>query len=212
MAPASNTLSLMSRLSAAMYDPILSFGERAGMREWRRERLARASGVVVEIGAGTGLNFQHYGEDVEELLPTEPDEAMARRAGERLRGTGRSASVIRAGAEALPMEDGSVDTVVGTLVLCTVPDPEEALGEINRVLKPGGRFLFVEHVRSESERLARWQDRLMRPWRAFANGCRCNQDTLRLVEGALSVDRVERQTWRGMPPIVSPVITGEAVR
>lgn len=212
MGESSDSPSLAQRLAAAMYDPVLSIGERTGMREWRRERIAGASGTVVEIGAGTGLNFQHYGQGVDQLLPTEPDEAMARRADDRLRVARGSASVVRAPGEALPMADGSVDTVVGTLVLCTVPEPDAVLREIKRVLKPGGRFLFVEHVRSESDRLAGWQDRLMRPWRAFASGCRCNQDTLRLIEGVLPVENVERRTWRGMPPIVSPVITGEAVR
>jgi SAM-dependent methyltransferase len=203
---------LSDRIGAAIYEPILSLGERRGNRQRRRRLLATARGRVVEIGAGTGLNLTHYGDDVEELVLTEPDEAMARRAEDRLRESGRPGQVVRVGVESLPMPDGSVDTVVSTLVLCTVPEPEAALAEISRVLKPGGRLLFLEHVRSDSDRLSRWQDRLAGPWGAFADGCRCNQPTLSLIERALRVERVERETWRGMPALVHPLVAGEAVR
>ncbi len=203
---------LWDRISARVYDPVLALGERRGMRERRRRVLAAASGSVVEIGAGTGLNVDLYGDGVDQLVLTEPDEAMARRAELRLRGTGRGGTVVRAGAEQLPAEDGSVDTVVSTLVLCTVPDPGAALDEIARVLRPGGRLLFLEHVRSDSDRLSWWQDRLAGPWRAFAEGCRCNQPTLGLIERALRVERVDHETWRGMPAIVHPLVAGAAVR
>jgi ubiquinone/menaquinone biosynthesis C-methylase UbiE len=202
--------SLGDRIGAAVYDPILGLGERRGMGRRRARLLAGATGRVVEIGTGTGLNLPHYGNGIDELILTEPDEAMARRADSKLRGSGRSGDVLRAGAEALPLEDDSVDTVVSTLVLCTVPDPEAALAEAARVLRPGGRLLFCEHVRSESEGLARWQDRLYGPWKAFADGCRCNQRTLEMIEGVLTVDRVERETWKGMPPLVHPLVAGEA--
>jgi ubiquinone/menaquinone biosynthesis C-methylase UbiE len=210
--PATDNPGLWDRISAAMYDPVLSHAERRGMRERRRRLVSAAAGRVVEIGAGTGLNFTHYGTDLDQLVVTEPDEAMALRAEARMREAGRPGEVVRAGAESLPMPDGSVDTVISTLVLCTVPDPGAALAEVARVLRPGGRLLFSEHVRSDSERLSRWQDRLAGPWRAFASGCRCNQPTLELIERALEVERVERETWRGVPPIVSPLVTGEAVR
>jgi SAM-dependent methyltransferase len=97
------------------------------------------------------------------------------------------------------------------LVLCTVEDPERAIGEIRRVLKPGGQLLFIEHVRSESQRLARWQDRLHKPWFAFGDGCNCNRPVLDLISGGVSVERVERATWRGMPRIVHPLVYGKAV-
>jgi ubiquinone/menaquinone biosynthesis C-methylase UbiE len=202
--------SLWSRLAAALYDPFLALGERRGMRERRRRLLLRARGKVLEIGAGTGLNLAHYPYEVEELILSEPVDPMARRLESRLGRSGLGGRVVRAGAEALPVPSGSIDTVVSTLVLCTVPDPEAALGEIRRVLRPGGRLLFCEHVRAESTSRARWQHRLAGPWAAFAEGCRCDQDTLGLIERVLRLERLERSEWRGMPGLVRPLIVGEA--
>jgi SAM-dependent methyltransferase len=165
---------------------------------------------VLEIGAGTGLNLAHYPDPLDELLLSEPVDPMARRLESRLRRSGVCGRVLRAGAEALPVATGSVDTVVSTLVLCTVPDPAAALEEIRRVLRPDGRLLFCEHVRSDASRLSRRQERLARPWEAFADGCRCNQETLALIERSLRIERLERQEWRGMPGLVRPLIVGEA--
>ena len=199
-----------SRLVAAIYDPFVALGERRGMHERRRRLLGRAHGRVLEIGAGTGLNLAHYPDGLEELVLSEPIDPMARRLELRLHRRGVRGSVLRAGAEALPVAPDSIDTVVSTLVLCTVPDPEAALDEIRRVLRPDGRLLFCEHVRSDSTRLSRWQERLAGPWEAFADGCRCNQETLGLIERALRIERLEREEWRGMPGLVRPLIVGEA--
>ena len=201
---------IWSRLVAAIYDPFLALGERRGMRERRRSLLRGARGTVLEIGAGTGLNLAHYPGELDELLLSEPLDPMARRLESRLRQSGVRGRVLRAGAEALPVATDSVDTVVSTMVLCTVPDPEAALDEIRRALRPGGRLLFCEHVRSDSHRLSRWQERLAGPWEAFADGCRCNQDTLDLIERTLRIERLEREEWRGMPGLLRPLIVGEA--
>jgi ubiquinone/menaquinone biosynthesis C-methylase UbiE len=201
---------IWSRFVATTYDPFLALGERRGMHERRRRLLGRARGTVLEIGAGTGLNLAHYPDDLEELVLSEPIDPMARRLELRLHRSGVRGSVLRAGAEALPVATDSIDTVVSTMVLCTVPDPEAALDEIRRVLRPDGRLLFCEHVRSDSNRLSRWQERLAGPWEAFADGCRSNQDTLGLIEQALRLERLEREEWRGMPRLVRPLIVGEA--
>jgi len=198
------------RFGAAIYDPFVALGERRGMHERRRRLLGRARGRVLEIGAGTGLNLAHYPDELEELVLSEPIEPMARRLESRLDRSDVRGRVLRAGAEALPVATDSIDTVVSTLVLCTVPDPEAALEEIRRVLRPGGRLLFCEHVRSDSNLLARWQERLAGPWKAFASGCRCNQETLGLIERALRITRLGREEWRGMPGLVRPLIVGEA--
>jgi SAM-dependent methyltransferase len=201
---------LWDRVFARIYDPFLWLGERLGMARHRRDLLAHAAGRVLEIGAGTGLNLRHYGDSIEALVLTEPVEPMARALERRVGLLGRPAQVHRAPAEALPFADDSFDTVVSTLVLCTVDDQALALSEIARVLRPGGRLLFVEHLRSE--RWGRWQDRLERPWAAFAGGCHCNRSTLELIaHGPLRVEESERATWHGMPPVVRPLTIGRAV-
>jgi SAM-dependent methyltransferase len=199
-------------IQSLIYDPFLALGERRGMAERRRRLLSSARGRVLEIGAGTGLNLDHYPENIDELLLSEPVPAMASRLAKRLEKSGRTGQVLESRAEALPAPDASVDTVVSTMVLCTVGDPVAALAEISRVLKPDGTFLFCEHVRSHSPRLERWQRRLARPWRGFADGCRCDQPTLDLVARALRIEGVEHESWRGMPSLVRPLVIGRAVR
>jgi ubiquinone/menaquinone biosynthesis C-methylase UbiE len=200
-----------SRFAAAVYDPFFWFAERAGLAERRRALVAHARGRVLEIGAGTGLNAPYYADDLD-LTLTEPDEAMAAKLRARLGALGRPAKVVLASADALPFAASSLDTVVSTLVLCTVPDQELVLQEVARVLRPGGRFLFLEHVRSDSPRLARWQDRLNAPWRAFAEGCNCNRRTLEaLARSPLQVDGVERAPMRAMVPLIRPLAVGTAV-
>lgn len=200
------------RVFAATYDPFLAAAERAGMGRHRHELLAHARGRTLEIGAGTGLNLQHYPRDLDDLVLAEPDPAMRGHLEGRVRRTGSRARVIAAPAERLPLDSAAVDTVVATLVLCTVNDVEAALGEITRVLAPAGQLLLIEHVRSGSPRLARWQDRLATPWRHFAEGCRCNRDTEHAIGDAGFDLDADPAAWRAMPPIVRPLIIGRATR
>lgn len=197
------------RFSATLYEPILWLGERRGMRARRRRLLATARGRVLEIGAGTGLNVPHYTAGVDELVLAEPVEEMSARI--EAAGTGEfPVSVVQARAEELPFADDSFDTVVSTMVLCTVEDVEASLEEVRRVLRPGGRLLFCEHVRSDSPRLARWQDRLAKPWAAFAEGCRCDRATLGAIAAELEITRVEQEVWKGMTFVLRPLVVGEA--
>ncbi|WP_454790394.1 class I SAM-dependent methyltransferase [Mycolicibacterium lutetiense] len=200
------------RIMALVYDPFCWLGEIAGMKSRRRALLAEAHGRVVEIGAGTGLNVAHYPDRITELTLTEPVAAMRRKLSHRLQRHARAAQIVDAPAERLPLDDASADTVVSTLVLCTVDDPEAALREIARVLRPDGQLLFIEHVRASSRFLATCQDILDGPWRRFAGGCRCNRATVELMRacgfGVVAGDMV----WRGMPPIVHPLIVGRATR
>lgn len=209
-APADADAPAGGAFSAAIYEPFLWLGERRGMRTRRRRLLAGASGRVLEIGAGTGLNLPHYPGDIEELVLAEPVEEMAERIDVSVRDDDLPVSVVQTPAEELPFADGSFDTVVSTMVLCTVTDPARAIAEIRRVLRPGGRLLFCEHVRSDSPRMARWQDRLAGPWASFAEGCRCDRDTLPAIAAELAVERVEREKWRGMAPILHPLVVGAA--
>jgi ubiquinone/menaquinone biosynthesis C-methylase UbiE len=197
--------------TAALYDAFLWRGERRGMRDRRTAVLAAAHGRTLEIGAGTGLNLPHYPDAVDELVLTEPEDAMSVRLHKRAAAIGPHARVVGTGAETLPFPDDHFDTVVSTMVFCTVDDPDQAVAEVARVLKPGGQLLFIEHVRAESERLARWQDRLHKPWQIWGDGCNCNLPVLELIEKGVPVDRVERGTWTGMPRIVHPLVYGRAV-
>ncbi|HTA14264.1 MAG TPA: class I SAM-dependent methyltransferase [Solirubrobacteraceae bacterium] len=197
---------------AALYDQIMRRGEERTMRERRGELVAKARGRTLEIGAGTGANIPYYPDAIEEVILAEPFEPMRRRLERKLRQRGKSASALDASAEAIPLDDESVDTVVSTLVLCTVDFPDRALAEIARVLRPGGQLLFIEHVRSHSPRTARWQDRLETPWRHFAAGCRCNRDTVASIAAAGFTTEHEDAQWKGVPPIVASIVIGRAVK
>jgi ubiquinone/menaquinone biosynthesis C-methylase UbiE len=202
---------LWGPLFARGYDRFTKSTEDAGLREKRRGLLVRASGRTLEIGAGTGSNLELYPEAVTELVLTEPDEHMRAQLERKLSALGRRPEVVGAGAERLPFPDASFDTVVATLVLCTIPAPRRALEEISRVLKPDGRLLFLEHVRAEDAGTARWQDRLERPWGWFGRGCHPNRDTVSLInESALEIGELERDTMPKAPPIVRPLVVGEA--
>src|SRR6476660_9810548 len=196
------------RVFALLYDPVLWLGELAGVRRQRSALLANARGRVVELGAGTGLNIAHYPDGIADLVLTEPDAAMRRRLARRLQRHGRVAQLVDAPAERLPLADASVDTVVSTLVLCTVPDPERTLREIARVLRPEGQLLFIEHVRANSRLLAALQDSLFQPWRRFAAGCCCNRPTVEVMRACGFAVAADDSVWRAMPAIVRPLSVG----
>jgi SAM-dependent methyltransferase len=195
----------------ALYDRGLKGTEEAGLREMRRELLAGASGRTLDVGAGTGANLDLFPDAVTELVLAEPDPHMVKRLRPRLRESDRAAELVEAGAEDLPFDDASFDTAVFTLVLCTVPDPAAALAEVARVLRPGGTMLFLEHVRSRQPDLARWQDRLEKPWRFLGDGCHCNRDTVAAIEASpLVLENLERSRMPKAPPIVRPLVRGSA--
>lgn len=159
---------------AALYRRMTAPIEAGPIGAARRTLLADAHGVVVDLGAGIGLNLPHLGGAVTGVHLVEPDPHMIRRLPPRLP---EHVQVHQVGAEDLPMDDASVDTVLATLTLCTVADPPGVVAEIRRVLRPGGQVLVLEHVRSLDPGLARWQDRLTRPWNWFGAGCHPNRDT-----------------------------------
>lgn len=192
---------------ALLYEPFLWVGEELGMRRHRSSLLAGARGRVLEVGAGTGLNLSHYPGHLIELILTEPDSSMYRRL---LRRAGGRATVVAAPAHRLPFADASFDTVVSTLVLCTVEDPAATLREIRRVLRRDGQLLLIEHVRSRARSLAALQRLLRRPWASFARGCRCDQETLEILETCGFRSTVRPARWHAMPPIVAPLLVGHA--
>lgn len=200
-------MTLWARVFAWVYDPTLWLGERAGLRQERRALLREAHGRVLEIGAGTGLNVAHYPAELEELILAEPDAAMLERLVRRAEGR---ATVVAAPAEDLPVADASLDTVVSTLVLCTVASPEATLREIRRVLRPGGKLLLIEHVRSDVHWRARVQRLFRTPWSKFARGCRCDQPTVELLRAHGFRIELRSTRWRAMPLIIGPLVVGRA--
>jgi len=206
-------MSLSGRFFAATYDAMLSGAEKAGLRDMRHGIVSQASGRVLELGAGTGLNLEHYPDGLERLVLTEPEEPMARRLREKVAASGRQAEVFEAGAEDLPVEDASIDTVVATLVLCTVPSVEGALAEVRRVLVPGGRLLFLEHVRNDDPKRARNQDRWNPIQKRIAQGCNCNRPTPKLIEDAgFTLGPLETGRIPKAYPAIRPMAMGSATR
>ena len=204
-------MAVRDRVFAALYDPLGARWERKHGVELRRKLLADTGGRVLEIGVGTGLSFQHYPQ-VEELVGVDPSGPMLRRASRRAAETRRGVALVEAPAEQLPFPDASFDTVVTMAVLCTVDEPERSLAEIHRVLRPDGRFCFLEHVRSPDPNRARWQDRLERPWGVFAGGCHPNRRTLAAIEsGGFDVIELEQGELPGLPRLVRPYVRGTAV-
>ena len=196
---------------ARFYDRAFARVEERGLRDARHELIAPLEGRVLEIGAGTGLNLTHYPGAVTELVLVEPEEAMARQLEQKPEA--ERATVVRASAEDLPFPDAHFDAAVSTLVLCTVPDPQAALREVRRVLKPGGRLVFIEHVRNPDPKVARWQDRVNPAWRVFNLGCNCNRDTESTIRAAgLDVTSVEQRVFDGTPKLATPAIVGSAQR
>jgi ubiquinone/menaquinone biosynthesis C-methylase UbiE len=154
------------------------------MRRVREEIAGGAKGRVLELGAGTGANFPYYSDHAEEIVATEPDTYMLQRARRRAEEVGRRTDLRQAPAEELPFEDASFDTVVSTLVMCTVADPARALSEVRRVLKPPGELRIYDHVRYEHAFGAFWQDLITPVWRWFGAGCHPNRDVASLVREA----------------------------
>jgi ubiquinone/menaquinone biosynthesis C-methylase UbiE len=203
-------MSLRSRFFAATYDRMSAKSEKAGLASHRQLLLAGASGRVLEIGGGTGANLQYYGRGVEALTLTEPEEPMLKRLQRRARDEAPKATVLRAPAEDLPFEDASFDTAVSTLVLCGVDDQPRALRELRRVLRPGGRLLFIEHVRSGDADEARFQDR-MNGLNRFVVGCDCNRSTLDSIRAAgFQVTVVQHTVMPKAPRFARPMIVGAA--
>jgi ubiquinone/menaquinone biosynthesis C-methylase UbiE len=203
-------MSLRGKIFALTYDRQMAGTEMAGLRALRERLLASASGDVLEIGAGTGTNLPCYGAAVTSLTVTEPQPPMVRRL-ERAVGEQRpSATVLRAPAEDLPFDDDSFDVAVSTLVLCGVDDQPRVLRELRRVLRPGGRLLFIEHVRADDARTARLQDRIN--WlNRIVVCCDCNRPTLESIKAAgFNVTELVDTILPKVPKFVGPAILGTA--
>jgi ubiquinone/menaquinone biosynthesis C-methylase UbiE len=150
----------------------------------RSEMVPQASGEVLEVGIGSGLNLPFYSRDVTRVRGVDPSQKLLQMAQEKASSVMFRVELLNASAEAIPVENQAVDTVVTTWSLCSIPNPGAALSEMLRVLKPGGALLFVEHGRSPDANVRAWQDRINRPWRAFTGGCNLNREVDRLISAA----------------------------
>lgn len=182
----------MSSFFNRNYDRLMEPVERRSFRAVRERLLPQVQGAVLEIGAGTGVNFPCY-RDADRVVAIEPDAVMLRAAAARARASRVPIELIQAGAERLPFPADQFDTVVGTLVFCTIPDPVAALREIRRVCKPGGKLVLFEHVKMEHPALGLLQEGLTPIWKRMCGGCHLNRNTLRLVEEAGF--RILRTEW-----------------
>jgi ubiquinone/menaquinone biosynthesis C-methylase UbiE len=201
---------------ARVYDRASAQAEKAGQAEHRREVLSGLTGRVVEVGAGNGLNFEHYPAGVAEVVAVEPEAYLRERAEAAAGRAVVPVSVVPGLADDLPLDDETFDAAVASLVLCSVSSPEAALAEIRRVLRPGAELRYYEHVRAEDRpRYARVQDAALPVWRFFAGGCHCNRRTGETIRSAgFDVVGERRFDFRPSPlqALVVPHILGVAKR
>ena len=169
-------MSLRDHYDRHVLPHLIDIAMRAPMASRERQMLIpQASGAVLEIGVGSGLNMPYYGGAVSKLFALEPNEKLRRKAHPKAVLADFPVEFLGLKGEDIPLGDSTIDTVVSTWTLCTIPDPVKALQGMYRVLKPGGRLLFVEHGRAPDARLARWQDRLTPAWSCCAGGCHLNR-------------------------------------
>lgn len=175
----------MSFYQRHILPPLLNFamGQKQ-LLPFRERVLKKASGDVLEIGIGSGLNLPLYTSGVRSIVGVEPSAELLHMAEGLIDCTDARVELLNASAEALPMGQGSFDTVVTTWTLCTIPNAHLALQEVRRVLRPGGRLLFVEHGRAPEANIARWQDRLDHVWGCIAGGCHLNRQIDALITDA----------------------------
>lgn len=203
-------MGFMDKAFARLYPKIIKSSEEKWLRESRARLLADAAGDVVEIGSGTGLNLPHYGPEVTSLTLTEMSPHMIEALEDAVVRHRPEARIVTAAAESLPLPDDSADVVVSTLVLCSVGDTSKALGEIKRILRPGGRMLLLEHVAGTGRlhTYQRWADPFTK---TFGRGCRTSRNTKAALAAAGFDTSGLRDEWvDSEPKIYAPHIFGTA--
>jgi ubiquinone/menaquinone biosynthesis C-methylase UbiE len=198
---------------ARFYDASMGKIEQACLNNWRSELLSGIDGNVLEIGSGTGVNTRHYPGAVKKLLLTEPDPDMLAILRNNVKSLqGLKIEVERFRADDIRAPDDSFDAAVSTLVLCSVDTPALALNELKRVLKPGGKLYFIEHVLAKSDPgLIKWQKFFQPFWKFMCGNCHLTRDTEQeIIEAGFTLETIERVYSTGGPPVVSPTIKGIA--
>jgi ubiquinone/menaquinone biosynthesis C-methylase UbiE len=203
----------MSWLMAAVYDRSMRMSNEACLDIWRAELLRDLSGDVLEVGAGTGATLPCYPKTMKRLVLCEPDPHMRSKLQAKCDAAGaKHVEISGASLEALPAAPASLDAVVCSLVLCSVPDQQAALKEIQRVLKPGGKLVFLEHVAADGKpNRLKWQRRIEPVWKHLTGNCHLTRRTEAAITAAgFKIERIERESIRKALPIVRPSIRGVA--
>jgi ubiquinone/menaquinone biosynthesis C-methylase UbiE len=206
-------MSFYSYLMARFYDAALGKMEAACLGAWRTELLSQAGGAVLEIGAGTGANLSHYPPGLSCLTLAEPDPHMRRQLQRKLSALSPdNCQVVAAAVDEFDFPDNSFDSIVSTLVLCSVSSQATALARIKRLLKPEGKLLFLEHVAAKDRPgLLRWQKLLQPIWRPLCGNCHLARDTERTILAAgFSIKSIQYLTSSGSPVFAAPTIMGIA--
>lgn len=186
---------------------------RPAFSQLREALLQLASGEVLEIGFGTGLNLRHYPTTITRLSIVDPATLLPAKVARRMAAAPYPIQTTHVTAENLPFPDQHFDYVVSTWTLCTIPDPVQALQEVARVLKPEGHFLFLEHGRSEDQKIAAWQDRLNPIQNVMGCGCHLNRQIDRLItQSGLSIAHLDRFSMQGVPRLAGEMYRGTATR
>lgn len=182
-----------------IFPRLMHLGMRAGeISKYRKRVLPAATGRVLEVGVGSGLNLPYYTGDVKEIIGIDPHETLNRMAEQNRHKAPAPVSLIRGSAEDMPFDDRGFDTVVTTWTLCSIPDGMKALGEMRRVLKPGGQLVFIEHGHAPDAGVARWQDRLTPAWKRCAGGCHLNRPIDSMIrESGFSLTDLETGYLKG---------------
>ena len=197
---------------AFVFAKVVAMGEHTGYGRRRAEALAGARGRLLIVGLGPGRDLAHLPASVTEVVAIEPEPSMRAYSAQRVHRTSAATWLVGAVAEALPLPDACMDAALVALVLCSVPDPAAAAGELRRVLRPGGTLHVLEHVHaSPGSWLRPWQDRLDPLWSRLAAGCHLTRDTRQiLIDAGFDTEQLHDATVRFAPPLVAPHLVGAA--
>jgi len=202
-------------LFAKLYDYLMKDAEERGLQDWRQELLSNLPANVLEIGCGTGANLKFYTSSIENLILVEPSLPMSKELAQKIPFCqAKNVRLLQEDGEKLSLAEASCDAVICTLVLCSVKNPAKVLAEIHRVLRPQGQLIFIEHVAAFNNiKRYKWQLRLAFLWKYFTAGCHTTRDTEENIKQAgFSIEKITRQSMRGVPPIVRPSIRGVATK
>ncbi len=205
---------IRSFLIAKSYNFAMAGTEKRCLNQWRKDLLGFASGDLLEIGAGTGVNLPHYHAKISSITLSEPDQQMRKHLQRTVAQTTNDNFTIKPWEAAeIDLPDASFDTIVSTLVLCSVPCLTSSLNEIYRLLRPGGKLLFLEHIASDQQDTFKWQQRIEPIWSLCAGNCRLTRDTATAISNCgLSIEQLIDAPMDGTPNFVSRTIRGIAVK